>query len=814
MKISYNWLKQYIALPESPEEIGKTLTSTGLELESIEPFDSIKGGLKGLVIGELLTCAKHPNADKLSVTTVDVGAEKPLHIVCGAPNVAAGQKVVVAVPGSTVHPSSGEPFAIKVSKIRGELSEGMICAEDEIGLGTSHAGVIVLNTTVANGTPAASFYNVETDYVFEIGLTPNRADAASHLGTARDLKAALDRTICLPSVDQFKVQDSTLKIDVVIENTEACPRYSAVTLSGITVKESPAWLQNRLRSIGLSPINNVVDSTNFVLHELGQPLHAFDASKITGNKVIVKTLEAGTKFTTLEGKERTLTASDLMICNEKEGMCIAGVFGGLTSGITASTTSVFLESAYFSATTIRKTSQHHQLKTDASFRYERGTDPNMTVFALKRAALLIQEVAGGTVSSEVIDVYPTKIENKTFEVKDKNVNRLIGKQIPRETIFAILEKLDIQIVENNETSFIVSVPPYRVDVFGEADIVEEILRIYGINNIALSNTAGTDYLSEFPAKDINKFKRTIGEMLVANGFYEILTNSLTNFAYQQKQKLTFQGEPVEILNKLSEEQGILRQTMLFTGLEVCAHNINRKQKDLKLFEFGKVYWKAIDALKVQSSKFNYQEEERLAIYITGNSEAENWQNKTKVTSFYDVAQQVSNILEKCTIHNAKQETLESHALLEYGIKLFQGKTEIGIVGKVKPALAKELGVKQEVFYADLNTSILFRSASPKFRVEEISKFPEVRRDLSLVLDKSVSFAEIKRLINETEKKFLKDIIVFDVYEGDKIPEGKKAYALGFTLFDNSKTLTDEEIDKVMTKLMTAFEQKMGALIRK
>lgn len=814
MKISYNWLKQYIALPESPEEIGKTLTSTGLEVESIEPFDSVKGGLKGLVIGEVLTCAKHPNADKLSVTTVDVGQEKPLHIVCGAPNVAAGQKVIVAVPGSTVHPSSGEPFAIKISKIRGELSEGMICAEDEIGLGTSHAGIIVLNTTVANGTPAASFYNVETDHVFEIGLTPNRADAASHLGTARDIKAALNRTICLPGVEKFKVQDSTLKIYVVVDNTEACPRYSAVTLSGITVKESPAWLQNRLRSIGLTPINNVVDSTNFVLHELGQPLHAFDASKIIGNKVIVKTLEAGTKFTTLDGKERTLTANDLMICNEKEGMCIAGVFGGLTSGITASTTSVFLESAYFSATTVRKTSQHHQLKTDASFRYERGTDPNMTVFALKRAALLIQEVAGGKISSEVIDVYRTKIESKTFEVKDKNVNRLIGKQIPRETIFSLLERLDIQITEKTETTFVVSVPAYRVDVVGEADIVEEILRIYGINNIELSNIAGTDYLSEFPAKDINKFKRTIGEMLVANGFYEIVTNSLTNFAYQQKQKLTFQGEPVEILNKLSEEQGILRQTMLFTGLEVCAHNINRKQKDLKLFEFGKVYWKAIDELKVQSSKFNYQEEERLVLYITGNNEAENWQNKTKPTSFYDVAQQVSNILEKCTIHNAKQETLENHPLLEYGIKLLQGKTEIGIVGKVKPALAKELGVKQEVFYADLNSAILFRSASPKFRVEEISKFPEVRRDLSLVLDKSVSFAEIKRLIHETEKKFLKDIIVFDVYEGDKIPEGKKAYALGFTLFDNSKTLTDEEIEKVMNKLMIAFEQKMGALIRK
>ncbi len=811
MKISYNWLKQYIDIPESPEDIGKTLTSTGLEVESVEPFETIKGGLKGLVIGEVLTCAKHPNADKLSITTVDVGQDKPLHIVCGAPNVAAGQKVIVALTGSIVHPTTGEPFAIKSSKIRGELSEGMICAEDEIGLGNSHAGIMVLNTTAANGTPAASHFQVETDYVFEIGLTPNRADAASHLGTARDIKAALNRSIKLPSVEEFKISNSSLQIEVVVENTEACPRYSAVTISGITVKESPAWLQNRLRSIGLSPINNIVDATNFVLHELGQPLHAFDAAKV-GKKVIVKNLPAGSKFTTLDGKERTLTDKDLMICNETEGMCIAGVFGGLTSGITSSTTSIFLESAYFSTTSIRKTSQHHQLKTDASFRYERGTDPNMTVFALKRAALLIQEIAGGAISSEVIDVYPVKVENKTFEVKVKNINRLIGKALPLETIYGILERLDILITEKKSESFTVTVPAFRVDVVGEADIVEEILRVYGINNIELSSIAGTDFLSEFPVKDINKYKRTIGEMLVGNGFYEILTNSLTNVAYQQKLKLTFQGEAVEILNKLSEEQGILRQTMLFTGLEVCSHNINRRQKDLKLFEFGKVYWKEITNDELRITKYN--EEERLAIYLTGNVETENWQSKTKAVSYYDLAQQVANVLEKSSITNSKQEKLEGHLLFEYGMKLLQGKTEIGVLGKVKPALAKELGVKQEVFYADLNTSMLFRSASPKFRVEEISKFPEVRRDLSLVLDKKVSFAEIKSLVLETERKFLKDIIVFDVYEGDKIPEGKKAYALGFTLLDTTKTLTDEDIDKVMNKLMVAFETKMGALIRK
>ncbi|HEY5823200.1 MAG TPA: phenylalanine--tRNA ligase subunit beta, partial [Cyclobacteriaceae bacterium] len=571
MKISYNWLKQYIDIPESAEEIGKVLTSTGLEVESVEAHETVKGGLKGLVIGEVLTCIKHPGADKLSITTVDVGGEKPSQIVCGASNVAAGQKVVVATPGTTIYPTKGEPFTIKLAKIRGEQSEGMICAEDEIGLGESHAGIIVLNTTVANGTSAAEFFKIESDYVLEIGLTPNRADAASHMGTARDIKAATKRELKWPSVDSFKVDNQKLSIPVTVDNTEACPRYSAVTISGITVKESPAWLKNRLHSIGLTPINNIVDITNFICHELGQPLHAFDADEIDGKKVIVKTLPAGTKFKTLDGKERTLSGSDLMICNgNSEGMCIAGVFGGIKSGISDKTKNIFLESAYFSPQYIRKTGMHHQLKTDASFRYERGTDPNITPYALKRAALLIKELAGGEISSEIIDAYPTKIEDRVFEVKDKNVNRLIGKVLSREVIFGILERLDIRISDKKEDSFTVSVPPYRVDVTHQADIVEEILRVYGLNNIELSSVAGTDYISGFPVKDVTKYKRTIGELLVSNGYYEILTNSLTNIAYQQKQNLKFEGEPVEILNKLSEEQGILRQTMLFTGLEVCS----------------------------------------------------------------------------------------------------------------------------------------------------------------------------------------------------------------------------------------------------
>jgi phenylalanyl-tRNA synthetase beta chain len=813
MKISYNWLKQYIDIPESAEEIGKTLTSTGLEVESVEPHETIKGGLKGLVIGEVLTCAKHPNADKLSVTTVHVGAEQPLHIVCGASNVAAGQKVIVAVPGATVYPVKGEPFTIKATKIRGEQSEGMICAEDEIGLGESHEGIIVLTTSVANGTPASSFFKVESDYVLEIGLTPNRADAASHVGVARDVRAAKKRTLKFPSVENFKIDNTSLTIPVTVENAEACPRYSGVTISGVTVAESPDWLKGRLHSIGLSPINNIVDITNFVLHELGQPLHAFDADEITGQQVIVKTLPAGTKFKTLDGKERSLAANDLMICNREEGMCIAGVFGGIKSGVSAKTKNIFLESAYFSANYVRKTGIHHQLKTDASFRFERGTDPNNTIFALKRAALLIKEIAGGSISSEIVDVYPTKVENKVIDIKDKNVNLLIGKIIPREEIFTILENLDINIVEKKADSFIVSVPPYRVDVTQEADVVEEILRIYGFNNIELSNIAGTDYLADFPAKDINNFRKTMGEMLAANGFHEILTNSLTNAAYQQKHNLAFVGAPVEILNKLSEEQGILRQTMLFTGLEVCAYNINRKQRDVKVFEFGKVYWKNESADAKAAVDARYREDERLALYISGSAETENWQNKTRAVTYYDIAQQVNQILQKVSIDNAKLEKLDD-PLFDFGMKIIAGKTEIGKVGKVKTILAKDFGIKQEIFYADLSAALLFKSASPKFVVKEVPKFPEVRRDLSLVLDKQVTFAEIKELVLATEKQLIKEIIAFDVYEGDKLPEGKKAYALGFTLLNESKTLTDEEIDSTMTKLMSAFEQKLNAVIRK
>lgn len=804
MTISYNWLKEYIDIPESAEEIGKVLTSTGLEVEHVEHFSSVKGGLTGLVIGEVLTCAKHPNADKLSVTTVDVGDEKPLPIVCGASNVAAGQKVVVAVPGTTLYPTKGEPFTIKSTKIRGEQSEGMICAEDEIGLGESHEGIIVLDTKLPNGTPASEYFNISSDYVIEIGLTPNRADAASHIGVARDIKAARNREVKWPSVDTFKPDNNKLPIAVEVENTQACPRYSGVTLSNITVKESPEWLKNRLLAIGIAPINNIVDITNYVLHETGQPLHAFDADQITGKKVVVKTLPQNTPFVTLDNKERKLQATDLMICNDQEGMCIAGVFGGIKSGITEKTKHVFLESAYFSPDYIRRTSLHHGLKTDASFRFERGTDPNLTVYALKRAALLIKELAGGEISSDIVDIYSNKISNRQILVKDKNVNRLIGKVIPRNEVTAILNRLDIEIIDSQNDHFTVSVPPYRVDVTQEADVIEEVLRIYGFDNVELSSFAQSDFIAEFPEKDINKFKNTLGQLLVSNGFYEIWTNSLTNQAYQEKHKLTFTGEPVEMLNKLSEEQGILRQTMLFTGLEVCAYNINRKQKDLKLYEFGKIYYR-LDG--------NYHEEERLALYISGNLETENWQRKSTPVSFYDMGQFIHQLLIKTGWQDVKQRTI-SDPLFDYVVQLERGNQLIGKYGKVKATLQRDFGLKQEVFYAELDTGLLFKQANPKLVVKEVPRFPEVRRDLSLVLDRSVSFEEVQKLVRATEKRLIREIITFDVYEGEKIPEGKKAYALGFTLQDESKTLTDEEIESTMQRLMEAFEQKLGAVIRK
>lgn len=804
MTISYDWLKDYVEITETPEAIGEVLTSTGLEVEAIETFESVRGGLEGLVAGEVLTCVKHPNADKLSLTTVDVGGSRTVSIVCGAPNVTAGQKVIVALPGTTIFPLSGDPFTIKEASVRGERSEGMICAEDEIGLSDNHDGIIVLDPKIAVGTPAAECFDIRKDRIFQIGLTPNRADAASHIGVARDIRASLNRALRKPDVEAFRVDNRSLTISVEVQNAEACPRYSALTLSDVHVGESPDWLKNRLLSIGLIPINNVVDITNFVCHEMGQPLHAFDADEIEGRKVIVKTMPAGSRFTTLDGKSRTLLATDLMICNEREGMCIAGVFGGEKSGITAKTKNVFLESACFSPAYIRKTSQHHQLKTDASFRFERGTDPESTVFALKRAALLMKALTGAAISSDVIDVYPNIIKPRRVLVRDSSVDRLIGKVIQRDEIISILRRLDIDVLESSADRYTVSVPSYRVDIMEEADIVEEILRIYGFNNIALSETAKSDYLAPFPERDIEKFKQALGSILTTTGYYEIWTNSLTNQSYQQKHDLSFDGQPVEILNKLSEEQGILRQSMLFTGLEVCAYNLNRRQSNLKLFEFGKIYYRQDDS---------YREEERLSLFLTGLMETENWQRKAQPISFHDLAQHVSNVITRAGIPAVRQRSIGDQ-LFDYGLSLTAGDSEIAKLGKVKNALLKDFGIKQELFYAELKTTLLFTNANPKFVIQDVPKFPEVRRDVSLVLDRRVTFDEINDLVRATEKRLIKSIIVFDVYEGEKIPKDKKAYAMGFTLLDEHKTLTDQEIEKTMDRLMNAFEQKLGAIIRK
>jgi len=797
MKISYNWLSQYISLPESAEALASVLTDAGLEVESTETRESAPGGLKGLAIGEVITCGKHPNADKLSLTTVNVG-DKTIPVVCGAANVAAGQKVIVALPGATLYPLDGEPFTIKSSKIRGEISEGMICAEEEIGMGKNHEGIMTLKTDLPNGTPAAVYFNCANDYIFEIGLTPNRADAASHLGAARDLKAVLRREVRWPDVSAFKVDNHNFSLNVSVESS-ACPRYSGVCITEVKVQESPAWLKQRLESIGVKSVNNIVDVTNFVLHETGQPLHAFDAEKIAEQKIIVKTLPQNTPFVALDGKERKLAAADLMICDAQGGLCLAGILGGINSGISDHTTALFLESAYFSASSVRRSGIFHQLKTDASFRFERGTDPNLTLYALKRAALLIKEIAGGKISSDIIDIYPQKIEPKKIELTWHYINRLIGQSIPREEVISILKSLDFEVAAADDFLTLLA-PAYRVDVTQPADAVEEILRIYGFNRIELNEQAGTSYIAKFPQKDISNFKRAVGELLASHGFYEILTNSLTQIRYPQKFPLF--GQPVEIMNKLSEEQGVMRQTLLFSGLEVCAHNINRKQKDLKLFEFGKIYGKNND----------FWEEERLSIFMTGLAQPPNWQYPPKPVTYFDLAKQAANVIEKSGLA-VKQEN-KPHELLEYGNALRVGKKEVGFLGKVKNQVCREWGIKQEVFYADLSTEMLFRASNPKIAAEEIPQFPEVRRDISLVLDKTVTFAEIKELIQSAEKKLIKDIITFDVYEGKNIPENKKAYALCLTLQDNHKTLTDKETDAVMNKLISVFEQKMNALIRK
>ena len=803
MKISINRLKEFIPFQESPEEIAALLTASGLEVEGIEKFESLPGGLEGVVIGEVMSCRPHPNADKLSLTTVDVGTET-VPIVCGAPNVAAGQKVAVALVGATLYPHQGEPFTIKRAKIRGEISEGMICAEDELGLGEGHDGIMVLNTDFPNGSPAREYFNIVTDQVLEIGLTPNRSDAASHLGVARDLRALLGKEINLPAVEDFQIDNRSRPFTVEVQSSSDCPRYGGLTISGIKVGTSPEWLQSYLKALGLEPINNIVDVTNFILHDLGQPLHAFDADKVAQDHLIIKKLPKGTSFTTLDGKERKLSGEELMICDSKGGLCIAGVFGGKDSGVTDQTTSIFLESAYFSPDVIRKGSQYHGLKTDASFRFERGTDPNMPLYALKRAALLIKEIAGGEISSDIVDLYPNPVADFEVAVSYKNITRLIGQELPKERIEAILSSLEISVVDNTETGFKAIVKPYRTDVTREADVIEEILRIYGFDNIPLSEDYHGDYLADHPEKDLNKLQYRVSELLAARGFHEMITNSLTEPGYSEQSGYLDVKQNVEILNKLSEDLGVMRQSLLFTGLEVLAHNINRRQKDLRFFEFGNTYFQ---------TEQGYQEEKRLSLFVTGNTAEESWLAPSRTVAFPDIYGVVEGLLDKLNLDSPKVDIVHE-APFDYALRLSYGKKLLGTVGMLSSKITRLAEVKQEVFFAELNWGLLATYASGVKKYSPISKFPEVRRDLSLVIDKEIMFEDIRRIALKAGGKLLQKIQVFDVYQGDKIDAGKKAYALSFYLQDTEKTLTDKVIDKTMERLMQSFENEVGALIRK
>ncbi len=805
MRISYNWLKQFINIEESPEELGKILTDAGLEVEAIEKHESVKGGLENVIIAQVITCVPHPNADKLRLTTVDTGNGVVLPVVCGAPNVAAGQKVILAKVGAILYPvGQTEPLKISKAKIRGEVSEGMLCAEDELGLGQSHDGILVLDTDLPIGTPAAAYFNLTTDYVFEIGLTPNRADAASHLGVARDLKALLKKPICLPELDHFKAGDNKNLVKISVENSIACPRYTGLVIKNVVVKDSPEWLKTKLLAIGVNPINNVVDVTNYVLHELGQPLHAFDLQKIEGNQIIIKNAKDGDKFITLDGTERTLKGTDLIISNTTEPMCLAGVMGGKTSGVSTLTTNIFLESAYFSPETVRKSAQNHGLKTDSSFRFERGTDPNMPLFALKRAALLILELAGGEIASEVQDVYPHKIKDFEYEVSCGRIRRLLGIKVSDDEISTILQDLGIKINNKEQDILQLSVPPFKVDVQREADIAEEILRIVGLSKVELNPYLGANYLADFPEKDKDKLTALLANVLADNGYNEIITNSITKPAYAEKIKSLDVSQNVDILNKLSEDLAVMRQTMLFSGLEAILYNVNRKQKDLKFFEFGKTYHKTGD---------KYLEKNHLVLFAIGNTTNESWIEKPAPIEFHDLMKMVQMVIQKIKIKDVKLEPISDEVWIE-GLAIVKNNKELGRIGKVQNALLKFADLKHAVYYADLDIDLLIKQSETKLQYEEISKFPEVRRDLSLVIDKKVTFAEIEEIAKKAEKQLLKSTNIFDVYEGDKLEAGKKSYSVSFTFQPTEKTLTDEEVDKIMQKLIQSYESITGAVIRK
>jgi phenylalanyl-tRNA synthetase beta chain len=810
MKISYNWLKQYIKTELSPEEISTILTDTGLEVDGIEKLESVKGGLQGVVVGEVLTCEKHPDADKLKVTTVSVGGE-PLQIVCGAPNVAAGQKVIVATVGATLYPKPEEAFKIKLSKIRGVESQGMLCAEDELGLGESHDGILVLDPQTPVGMSAASYFELEDDYQIEIGLTPNRADAMGHIGVARDLIAYLnvhkqaELSLQLPAIHELSCKTESVPVSVEIKDSAACPRYAGISLKNVSVKASPAWLQKRLRAVGLSPINNVVDCTNFVMRELGTPLHAFDASKLNG-KIVVAAAKTGESIKTLDGVERTLDESNLMITNGTDYLAIAGVLGGLDSGISEQTSDIFIESAYFNPISVRKTAKLHGLNTDASFRYERGVDVNLTLFALKRVVNLIQEVAGGELAMQVVDVYPSVVENQAVDLSLNRVESLIGTKIPEETIEQILVNLDIQISAKKEGVWSLEIPPYRVDVQREVDVIEEILRIYGFNNVPLPEKLNTT-LSFSSKPNVEKIQASLAELLVGLGFSEMMNNSLTSSNYVEKlgKSVLLPENNVSMLNPLSQELDVMRQSLLFNTLEVVAHNQNRQNPNLRLFEFGKTY-KTIGG--------EYVENKRLILAVTGDKHLESWNTSKEKSSFYTLKGIVTSVLSRLGLDSYLHELPLSESLLEDGISLAVLKDEVGQMGWINKATKKHLGIKQDVFIADLDWDALVNNLKlNKVVYKEIPKTFEVRRDFSLLLDQHVSFAELEKTARQIDKKLLKKVHLFDVYEGKNLEEGKKSYAISYYFQDAEQTLKDEQIDAIMTKIRAEYEGKLGAQLR-
>lgn len=820
MNISYNWLKEYVDFDLTPEEVSAALTSIGLETDGVEEVQSIKGGLEGLVVGEVLTCEPHPNSDHMHITTVDLGEGEPVQIVCGAANVAAGQKVIVATLGTKLY-DGDQSFTIKKSKLRGVESNGMICAEDEIGVGTSHDGIIVLPQDVVPGTLAKDYYNIKSDYVFEVDITPNRADACSHYGVARDLYAWLVQNgyqtlLHRPETSEFKVDNHDMDIDVVVENTEACPRYAGVAIKNVTVKESPEWLQNKLRLIGVRPVNNIVDITNYILHAYGQPMHCFDADKIKGGKIVVKTCQEGTKFVTLDEVERKLSERDLMICNAEEPMCIAGVFGGLDSGTTEATKDVFLESAYFHPTWVRKTARRHGLSTDSSFRFERGIDPNGTIYALKEAAILVKELAGGEIASDIKDNYPAPVADFAVELSYEYVNSLVGKVIPAETIKSIVTSLEMKIVAETAEGLSLSIPAYRVDVQRPCDVVEDILRIYGYNNVEIPTSLKSSLNVEGEVDKSVKLQNLVSEQLVGCGFNEILNNSLTAAAYYDGLETYKPENLVRVMNPLSNDLNVMRASLLFGGLECIQHNANRKNADLRFFEFGNCYHFNAEKKNPEKVLAAYSEELHLGLWLTGKYISNSWAHPDMNSSVYELKAYVLNIFSRLGVNlGAMVFGNLSDDIYSVAISIHtRGGKLVATFGVLSKKLQKAFDIDNEVYYADINWKELMKAIKgKKVTYTEISKFPAVKRDLALLIDKKVQFAEIEKIAYETDKKLLKSVELFDVYEGKNLEAGKKSYAVSFVLQDENATLNDKQIDKLMQKLITNLQNKLDAKLR-